>query len=439
MKPDTSTSAASDRGALRDTLLIGGCQAVSMLVALLTVWLLTMLVPASTFGAFTLLMGALMLVRNSLLAPLFHTIVRFYADADLAGSTAQLRRVVDSWKMRLLALMTAAGLYGSFMATLVAESLLLPCLVFTGLLAVFVVRDIEISWLNASRQHARFSAWTVADAVMKPLALLAVVAVATPDVNALLTGQLLASAAVLAVFLYLQPRSTQSQPLASDKCASQLSGQMFRYLLPVMPLPLLGWVAGMSDRYIIGWTLDLSQVGLYAAVYSMMSAPFLMLDRVAMLTFQARYFKQVASGRRRQQRKTMLCWLALYLGCGTTGLLVATFASEDLERLLLAAEYRQGITLMPWIAGGNLLLGLSRIFEAMLHAQKKPQFVLLGRIAGAVAAGAVTLWLVLQAGLLGAAIACPVYFAVQCVMLAALSCTRGVSPNRLQLAAAGDG
>jgi len=408
-----------------DTLLIGGGQAVSMLAALFTVRLLTVLVPAGTFGAFTLLMGALLLVRNSLLAPVFHTIVRFYADADVAGTTGVLWRVVQVWKARLLVLMLATGVYLSLAATLISEQLLAPCLAFTGLLGVFVIRDIEISWLNASRQHARYTAWTIADACIKPVALLLVVTFAAATVQSLLTGHLAASAVVVAVFLYLRPRGAVPAPAPrSSQQSERLSRDMFRYLLPVVPLPLLGWVAGMSDRYIIGWNLDLGQVGLYAAVYSVMSAPFLMLDRVAMLTFQARYFKSVASGNRPRRRQVMFNWTALYLGAGVAGLLLVIAGRNLLGQMLLAPEYRRGVELMPWIAGGNLVLGLSRILEATLHARKKPQFVLAGRFLGAIAAGAVTLWLVLQMGLTGAAIACPIYFALQCLSLVVLSQVR---------------
>ncbi len=420
MNPPASTDRSRDRGPLRDTLLIGAGQALSMLVALLTVWLLTTLVPAETFGAFMLLMGGLMLVRNTLLAPLFHTILRFYADAEVAGDAPLLRRVIESWRGRLvlaIALCTAlaAGAMGLFSVDHIVGSIAVG-----ATLLIFVVRDMEISWLNATRQHWRYTAWTVADAVMKPLMLLAIFAVARISLNTMLIGQAAALAGVALLFMSIR-KKPQTTAVKGDINASPLAGKMLRYLLPVIPLPLLGWITGMSDRYIIGWTLDLSQVGRYAAVYSIMSAPFLMLDRIAMLAFQARYFRAVAKEDRVAQRRILLTWTLFYLSVGVTGWSISVLASDLLGQWLLAPEYRSAAELMPWIAGGNLLLGCSRIIEARLHARKRPQYVLVGRIAGAVAACICTLCLVVQMGLLGAAVACPIYFAVQCLALAALA------------------
>lgn len=425
MNAETPASSESPRASvLGEASVLAAGQLLCMIAALVSTRLLTGMVSPRVFGAFSLVTGALMLLRSSALTPLGQTVNRFYADSEVSGTTWRLKRVLRRWQPRMIAALASGGACVALAAWSLASVPLLVSAAFIGLICLFVIRDIEFSWLNASRRHMTYSLWTTADAWVKPLVIVGMIYLAGASLSSMMTGFLLATVIVMPFFLRASGRSEtpptdrEANGRASD---DQLARNMLRYALPMIPAPLLGWVAGMGDRYAISWILDLSHVGLYAAVYSLTSQPFLMLERVTSLTFRPRFFKATASGKEAERRKVLLMWAATYLGIGVVSVVAISLTSNTLVTLLLAENYRSGAPLMMWIAGGYLLLGACRILESQLHAYKKTHYILLGRTVGAICVVTFTLGMVWQWELLGAAIACPIYFALQCVVLACLS------------------
>jgi len=435
MNAETSASFESPRASvLGEASVLAAGQLLCVIAALASTRLLTGMAPPQVFGAFSLLTGVLMLLRSSALTPLGQTVNRFYADTEISGTTWRLKRVLRRWQRWMIAALASGGACVALAAWSLASVPLLVSAAFTGLICLFVIRDIEFSWLNASRRHMTYSLWTAADAWVKPLAIVGMIYLAGASLSSMMTGFLLATAVVMPFFLRASGRGEMpptDREASRDASDDRLARKMLRYALPVIPAPLLGWIAGMGDRYAICWILDLNHVGLYAAVYSLTSQPFLMLERVTSLTFRPRFFKATASENEAERRKVLLIWTATYLGIGTVGVVAISLTSDTLVSFLLAENYRSGAPLMMWLAGGNLLLGASRIIESQLHAYKKTHYILLGRTAGAICVVTVTLSMVWQWDLLGAAIACPIYFALQCLVLACLSYHASRQPYRI--------
>ncbi len=88
---------------------------------------------------------------------------------------------------------------------------------------------------------------------------------------------------------------------------------------------------------------------------------------------------------------------------------------------VLAKSYHSAVELMPAIAVGCALHALGTVLAQPLLANKRTRLLLLGRVCGAVTAALCIPLMVMNFGLPGAAMANPIYFGVEALVLAMLA------------------
>ena len=382
--------------------------------------LLTEVVPPQVFGEYAFALAAVYLARNIYVVPLTFAVARFYPELALRGELATLRGALAPWSRgwTLATVLATLALIAAALAT--GQSWSVSALLCGAIVLVLLRRELEIALLNAARRHRAFSIWDAAEAWARPLLAIGAVLLWQPSAEALLLGFLVALAGALLTARLLLP----ARPAAGAMRDPANTRRVMRYLWPIVPIPLLGWVTGLGDRYAIAWLDGFEQVGLYAAVYGLMSQPYLMLEQIARLTFSPVYFHAIAEGDQATQQRTFTRWIATVVGLGAVGVVATVFLRHALADVLLAQSYRHAADLMPWIAGGNALLALARVFESPLYAQHSPRRVLIGQLLSALAAIAVGLPMIAAYGAWGAAVACPIYFGLQCGVTIALGARR---------------
>jgi len=89
--------------------------------------------------------------------------------------------------------------------------------------------------------------------------------------------------------------------------------------------------------------------------------------------------------------------------------------------MVLAKAYHPAVELMPAIAIGCALHALGTVVAQPLLANKRTRLLLLGRLCGAVTAAISIPLMVNNFGLLGAAMANPIYFGIEALVLAMLA------------------
>jgi len=183
---------------------------------------------------------------------------------------------------------------------------------------------------------------------------------------------------------------------------------------------ILGWVTGVGDRYLIGGLLGVDKVGIYAAIYGLVSRPFLMLGSAVELTFRPIYNKAVVTDSPSEPRKVLRNWLLLLMGAGGIGFVFFTALAPTIVNVLVAEEYRSGARLVPWIAAGYVLLILSYVFEKVCYAYEATHLILLTQLCGALASLGIAFAAIRAWGLIGAAAAVPAYCGLQ-LLIAALA------------------
>ncbi len=378
--------------------------------ALIGVRFLTEFVPKEVYGKISLLIGIVTLGSNLFASPLISAAQRFHPEMVLSGKVQQLRRtIVDilKWAVGTLAgLILLGGLFVRFgtMSYLVFVAL-------AGFLVVQVMRNLEIGFLTAARRQKEVALWSSSEAWLKPAFAVLLVILLGDSPQSVLLAYFVAIGGILLCF-HLLPLSVEGRgnPKVPSETDTELTANIRRYAMPLVPLALVAWISTLSDRYIIAGMLGSASVGIYAACYGLLGMPFLMAGGIIGQTLRPPYYQAISAGNINLAKKLLRTQLAITaLICGA-GIVAIFFLRNVLAALLLAKEYRSAVSLMTYIAAGITLQVISQIFEGILIAYKRTGFLLIIHSFGAVVCVLSVYFLIRRFNLIGAAMACPVYY-----------------------------
>jgi O-antigen/teichoic acid export membrane protein len=404
---------ASRQRIINEGAWIATGQIVSAIGTLVGIRLLTQYVPPPVFGSVNLLIGILALLYGLMCGPAVQSIVRYYSEAAQKNKTHLLRHAINRiLRARSLLLIGTILFIGIFYAVSTKISYWVFVLL-AGLLIVDIVRGVETSFLSAARRQKPYASWNAAEAWFRPSAAIIVVMLLGATLQAVLTGYVVASLLGLTVFFAVSKREGIVNGVALLERDLPLEQEIRRYALPLIPLAIVGWISSLSDRYIIGGLLGLGQVGIYAAAYGLVSRPFLMAGAIIELTLRPIYFDAISAGKDALEKKIINVWLGITVAVCAVGVISVTVLRNQIGNLLLAENYRNAVSLMPWIALGYSLLVVSYVFEKPCYAYKRTKAVLYIQTSGAIASICIAIPLVYYRGLQGAAVAIPLYFGTQ--------------------------
>jgi O-antigen/teichoic acid export membrane protein len=406
-----------------DAAWIVAGQIATALATVLGIRLLTELVSPTIFGSVSLVLGAAALALNVGCVPLNQAALYFYPSMESRNAVGLLREAqVRALGAASLAMLLVVALGG---ALFVGFGFSTPTLVvlLALLLACDCWRATEVTFLNAARRHRRYAIWVAGDALLRPLAAAAAVIIMGGSSAAVLSGYVLGSGVMIAMLSarHAFGMATDTRDPRSDE-SRVLRQEMWQYALPLIPFGLVGWTSGLGDRYIIGGLLSLADAGIYVAAYGLASRPFLMLGQSIELLVRPVYQAALLETPADRANRLVARWLAAVGTIGSLGVVVVAVWRVELAELLLGEQFRAGADLMPWIAAGYWLLGMSQVFERICYAHGRTGWVLAIQLAAAVVGIAATAVGALDWGLIGAAVAVPVCFGVKLVVsiLAAL-------------------
>lgn len=400
-------------------------QIIGILGSLVGIRLLTQVVPTDVYGLASLLLAGLTLGIQALIVPANNATLRFYADVKPTGRVWMLRRATMRLLLPfvglLLVLVTGVGSAWVFLSKI--SYLAVAAMACFAIVESF--KSTEINFLTAARRQRPVAIMKVLESCLCPL--LAVVAVLLFGKSAacIVGGQAVGMAVVLLCLLTIIPREGRGGPAEQDEKLkrelSDLRGHMAGFAGPMIFVAVVTWVSGLSDRYLIGWLCDASQVGIYSPAYGLASFPFLTALGIVYQTLYPHYCVVVAGNRRDLEKRTFRFWVLIVCLIAVCGVAIFVLFKDYIAWLLLAPQYRQGADMMPWIAAGNGLLIISMVFGDRLKAHKRTGAVLVGTAVGAIASVAITIPFILHWGRAGAAYACPCYFGLQLLVMVFLA------------------
>ncbi|MCP4613428.1 MAG: oligosaccharide flippase family protein [Planctomycetes bacterium] len=383
---------------------------MTALGTLIGVRLLTEFVSKEIYGKISLLIGIATLGSNLCASPLISAAQRFHPEMALSGSVFQLRRtIVGILKWTVGILVSLILLVGLFVQS---DTMSYPAfVVLAAFIVVQVMRNLEVGFLTAARRQKETAIWDTMEAWAKPVIAVLLVILLGAKPQSVLLGYFIAVGAILLCFNLLPIQAEgKDLPKKHGELDSKLLSNIRSYAIPLIPLAIVGWTISLSDRYIIGGILGMEDVGIYAASYGLISMPFLITSSAVSQALRPIYFQSVSTHNKSLETKMFRIWFtAISLLC-LFGVIAVYYFRHWIAVCLLAREYRTGTLLMPWIAAGIGFQVISQIFENILFAYKRTGFVLFVHSIGAIVCVVSVVCLIDQFGLVGAAVACPVYY-----------------------------
>ena len=382
---------------------------------LIGIRILTEYVDPKLFGAVTLIVGLVALALGTLTSPVMQAALKFYPEYS-DGRIVELRSTVHDILIKrsaiflsLIALATPLGVFYFH----IEVSLILLCAL---LLIVDSMRSFEMAMLNAARKHTAYALISVGEAWGRPIAAGLAVYIMGADVKSILMAYAIITGSILLCFYIVAKPHTEAIEGAKMNDKKTLKNLIHQYSLPLVPMSALGWMNGVGDRYLIGALLGLEQAGIYAAVYGLMSRPFLISSGIVELTLRPLYNKFVAQGKDNDARNLLVKWLLSVALITGAGFAVIALFDDLLIDILLAEKYRSGVTLMLWIAAGYVFLALTDVFVKVCYAYGFTRRILVVQVIGAVLSMVSAVVGIKLFGLLGAAMAVPAYFGVMLII-----------------------
>jgi O-antigen/teichoic acid export membrane protein len=379
-------------------------------------------VEPGVWGTVSLLLGVAALLRGLFVSPVLQAVVRLYPDASGRGTLVDLRRVAATILNRTtpalsLLCLIAGALYAAWTG--------LSYWVFPILCAILMIdarRSLEWEMLSAARRQKAVSLWRAAEMCIRPVLIVAVVAVGGATHVTVMLAAFLCIALPFAAFAPAIRLEGVARPVgpggagpaspATTAAGGDLAREVWRYAMPIMPLAVLSWVTSLSDRYILGLTRPAADVGVYAMAYGLGTQPFIIAQAIVEMTLKPVYFNAVSQQRAAAANRVFRLWLAGVAAACAAGVVLFILLGPTIANLLLAQEYRRGAALFPWIAAGAALLALSQVVEKPCYAYKQTRRVLVNQAVGAAACVVAEVALIWKYGLAGAAMAVPVYAGV---------------------------
>jgi O-antigen/teichoic acid export membrane protein len=397
---------------------VGAGQVATAVGTVVGIRLLTQFLEPATFGTITLILGVVALALNIVGTPLTQAALHFYPEFAQRQSTLQLRDALFRSLRRVAPWLSAALVIGGAAWIQSGAGSVSLVLLIAALLGCDIWRSANHSILNAARLHRRYGSWLALEAWGRPLAATAAVVVFGASVEIVLAAYILASVVLILVFRHNPAWQGSANDTPADKT---LDRRVWRYALPLMPLGVVGWANGLSDRYIIGALLSLQDAGIYAAVYGLASRPLLLMNAAIEQALRPVYQSAVSARHDDRATRAFTLWLEITTAGGALVVAGLSIWHREIANLLLGEAFRSGSKLIPWIAAGYALLCVSYVFERVCYAHALTQRVLVGQSLTAVAAVVATTFGVLHWGLMGAAAAVPVYFSVQLITAMAMA------------------
>jgi O-antigen/teichoic acid export membrane protein len=413
-------------GLLKERQLFGDAfwalfgQLASAIALLAGTRVLTELVTPDIYGQVALLNGFVSLGVAVFSYPFICAGMRLLPECHNNRERAELHSIVSNLTARSTVLAIGLLVLGGAVASYLSYSNFWLFAITGILLAVTVRRELGIQLLIGERKQRGASLWQTSDSILRPLLAISLVWWGGQKPEWVLLGYIVASMVsntVWSLVLDTKKPDKNKRPII----ARRFRTDVWAYALPLIPMELIFWVNGLGDRYVIGYLMTAAEVGLYAATYMIINEAFNRSAMVLLRIFQPVYFQSCSLNETKKGFRILWTWIACVLALGIIGVSLLLITRDWVAAMVLAKSYHPAVELMPAIAIGCALHALGTVVAQPLLANKRTRLFLLGRVCGAVTAAISIPLMVKNFGLPGAAMANPIYFGVEALVLAMLA------------------
>ncbi|MBE9481799.1 MAG: flippase [Bacteroidetes bacterium] len=180
--------------------------------------------------------------------------------------------------------------------------------------------------------------------------------------------------------------------------------EYLKYSAPLTPNSLIRWITDFSDRYVVGYFLGLSSVGIYSASYAIGNLVSLFVAPIQMILFPE-LSKLFDNGDIDKVQAYLSSSMKYFLLIAIPAVFGLSALSKPILNILTTSEFASGSIVIPIIALSGLLAGIFQIVINITHLVKKTKFNLYIHVVAALLNIVFNFILIPSIGILGAAIA----------------------------------
>ena len=178
-----------------------------------------------------------------------------------------------------------------------------------------------------------------------------------------------------------------------------------RYGVPLIPTGLSLWIISFSDRYIIGYLLGITYVGIYSAPYTIGFSFYMIMEFINFVLVPT-VSKLYDEGKIQDVKNYLWFVLKFYLMIAIPAVFgIFIISKQILTILTIPVIAEKAWMIMPIIAACTLFAGIREVFDKTLRLTKKTGRISLAVLVSAAVNLALNFLLIPPLGILGAAIA----------------------------------
>ena len=348
---------------------------VPAVVGVVAIPVITRLFSPEEYGNYILVMTTVSVLSALSSAWLSSAIIRFLPAYKLANQVGELRTTIV--KLAITSIMVTSIIFAGILLLLV-KSRISPELYFLmriGALVLIVTScsQIFLAFLRAERRVMLYSSFIVWQSVTKLGIGMVMVLIFGYGVDGLLWGVVLALGATLPLMWKF---TIGKLSLKEGRLRSRMSREMAKYGFPVVAVNLATWVLSFSDRYMLGIFRGSQEVGIYSASYTISEHTIFMIASVFMVASAPIGFRiwETQGSQASQNFINRLSRYYILIGLPITVGLSAL--ARSVVGILTAQAYSSGYKIVPVVAFGAFLVGITHRFSEVLTFYKRTDILM---------------------------------------------------------------
>lgn len=397
--------------------LVSIANIISTLKGFILLPILTKALGAELYGTW-----ALILVTISLLAPLCtlelgYAIVRFLGPEKDKGKIG--RGVSSIFGVTSLIALAVSALIFVFSKPLAIA--VFGCVdaafyiqISSALIFLAAIDQIMTGYFMAFQQMERYAAFTILQAIGE-LILTAYLVLSGYGLFGAIISLLVVRIVVSVIgFLWITSQIKITSPSFS------VVKEYLPFALPILPTALCYWFINLGDRYIIGYFMGATAVGVYSASYGLGGLLTFFYAPISITLFPA--ITNLYENNKIQELKTHLKYsLKFFLMFAIPSFFGLSVLSKSILTTLTTSEFVEGYMIVSIVALGTILFSCSFFSTVVLRLFKKTKLDGSIHVASATINVVMNIILVPWIGILGAAIATLITFTIHLLVLANFS------------------
>ncbi len=383
------------------------------LIGIASLRMITELAPLHVFGEANLIVTALLLVQQIVMAPFYNTVLRYQTEFSDPVISNEFSLEALAWSLVSTAALTAVVVLCLYVWSCFSGRSVGIIMIAAGFwLLAGSIKTTVMYRFHAERRQPTFMSLAVLEAFLLAAGPVSALQF-SPTSDMYLAGYASGGICLAVISILVAPWPVLSG-LKWPSRRSRFFEKVVSYGAAFSPLAALGWLSNLADRYTLGFFLGSAAVGQYLAAFAVANRGMALASGGMAELFRPMLFEAENRGDREKARRVFLVWLVATTIASIAALIAIYFLGSWVAWLVLSETYRSGSTeIMLWITLAYGIYGLTQIVECRLMSLHASTQLILPLAIGGIANLVFSVALIYWVGIIGAAQASCASFAVQ--------------------------